>query len=197
MKRPFQTRLELINRAYSKWHSESRLSHLDLAASIVEASDEMGISSALNHVGITWSTAPDIDRRRATNSQILRRALGHHIEVCTGKEEALFEIERAIVAAMPADLRVEYLSSLYPGVVICKPLVGGPTDSDAESVIDAVLNEANEANVALFHYQRKPSYENATRAIKELNESINADQNSIAWVKADWDKQRKSMGEGA
>ena len=121
-----------------------------------------------------FTRTDDLHNDARVNSQRLFRDLGRHDED-SARPDRLFAIEPAIVAAMPEEIRLDYLNAVFglSGVVIRSRQVS-EADIDAPRMAAMLTKEQAEAQVAVIELGLTPDYSAAQKAHREVAEAVDA-----------------------
>jgi len=168
-----QSRLHHLMIAINRWRESPRCSQRVIASEIVSAVNETGLSALLEEEGITFRSSDDIYNDDRVNSQKIFRWFGQ-FEDSKIQLDTLFLVEQAIVAAMPEEIRLNYLNSIYSmaDVVIClKPQATVAIDVMMIAA-SSLIKENAEAQVAVIEAASNPDKVRVQKAHKELTESL-------------------------
>lgn len=165
-----------------------------VAQEIVEAVERLGISDDLHEQGITFTKTNNPANDMRVNAQKIYRWLGHYDGI-TNQDDKLFHVEQAIVAAMPEQIRLDYLNDLYAGCGVVITASQAPQATKATSLLHAIQIAIKESGEA--HAQALQAI-NDTKAIKkaeqEIEEAIVALQTMIASLKSNTTEKLKVVG---
>ncbi|WP_104403497.1 hypothetical protein [Vibrio penaeicida] len=168
-----QSRLRLLNSAINNWLELPKTSRATITAEIIEVVERIGLTSVLEEQGITFNQSDDIYNDMRVNAQKLFRWLGHYDGIHDFKDR-IWDIEQAIVAALPCDIRIQYLNDVYalPDLYI------GTTSQQKDHLncdrIAASLTKENmEAQLSVIELRDNPeSSPSIYKAHRELKESV-------------------------
>ncbi|MCH4294202.1 hypothetical protein MJ923_07775 [Shewanella sp. 3B26] len=182
-----KSRLELLMVAVHRWLELPRVSRAGLAAEVVAAVGSLGMERDLAREGISFAKTDDPYNDSRINAQKIFRWLGQYQE-CHPNPERLFHVEQALLAAMPAKLRVTYLNDVFglTGVTVV-----GDSCSDAQAIsleqMAAVLTKENsEAQIAVITLGPSPSREQLIECHRELKESRASTESSIMLLETEF-----------
>lgn len=142
-------RLCLLREAVDAWLSMASVNRNTVALEFLQTIEASGFDE------LEFSRRDDLSDRARVTAQKLFRWMGYD-EALEPSLERLFVIEALLLAAMPSLIRLEYLSKVYPFVVV-GPLL--PSDSDEVVMRTAALDYVernNDAQKALMDYVTEP-----------------------------------------
>lgn len=174
-----QSRLDTLTGCLNLWVHMTNKQHV--AASIVETLEKSGLSEALEVEGVSFiQPGEDLVDTSRKNAQKLWRWLGQYDGVETNKEK-IFDLEQVIVAAMPLDLRVAYLTNIYgdTGVAISPICVTKDQRIDMARMVQVMMKEDTDAHVALMDLAQNPNEQFAQRTKNEIREAISVHVNVL------------------
>lgn len=169
-----ESRLKLLVRAVNKWVDLPGKTRAIVCQEIVEALEVSGMKETLEAEGITFNTGGDLLNQMRVNAQKLFRWLGCYDEVHAFPDR-LFYVEPLILAAMPEDIKIHYLNSVYgpSGVTVCRLSIGEASDEfDLLKMVREITKENADAQVCLIDHSCSQSKETAKRAHEELSEAL-------------------------
>jgi len=180
MHRKTTNRLAILRRHLDRWAGQPRHNRQLVAELIVEKFIELGMADHLSGTGVEFSHSDDLSNDMRTHAQKLWRWLGA-FEECKPGPDKLWYIEQAIVAALPAALRVRYLHDVYAdaGITVAIDVLSGET----LMALDAVISEGADATRALVALVDGVDPGELATAEKELMESIGASQAALKHVR--------------
>lgn len=167
-------RLEILKKHLIEWQRLPDTSKRVLATHVVEACERLGIIEVLAIEGIKFSTHHNAYTQQTQNGQTLSRWLGEYND--SPQEDRLFHVEQAIVAAMPEQIRINYLSDVYNGCGICvtSPLSGEVSFSNIVQAVKKMTKESAEAESSAIDCMANNDIEISAKAIKEIDEAVAA-----------------------
>lgn len=168
-------RLGILTKHIARWLERNGVSQSVVAQEIVEEFRRIGLDKALQIDDIFFMDTGDVFTDVATNRQKIFRWLGlldNGAKKSTGR---LFLVEQAIVAAMPEDIRLNYLNEVFEDSCMCFS-----TDSmdrsmsrlDRSRIAESMIKEGSEAQIALLRLGDNPSFEQVENAYRELREAV-------------------------
>lgn len=176
-----QNRLALIRRYLDKWASSPRHNRQLVAEIVVEKFDQLGLKEQLAGTGVEFSHGDDAVGDMRAHAQKLWRWLGAYEEAKPAPDK-LWYLEQAIVAAMPQDLRLQYLRHVYAASGIS---VSHQFESNAAALtLDHLIKEQADAACSLVSLMDGVDPGELDKADKELHEALSATVSAINYVKA-------------
>lgn len=167
-----ESRLKLLVRMMNRWVDMPGKNRSIVCQEIVEAVDATGMRKTLEQEGIIFNSGGDLYHDMRVNAQKIFRWLGVYDEVHAFPDR-LFFIEPVIIAAMPGDLRTEYLNSVYAvsGVMVCNRTAGQGAGAGLQ-LLKAVMKEQSEAQVSLLDHESVQTVNSARKAHREISEAV-------------------------
>lgn len=167
-----RARLDLLNMAVAKWMQQPKTSRTVVIGQIVDAVERCGLTETLAHEGVTFNTSDDAYNDLRVNGQKLFRWLGLYDGI-NSFPERLWVIEPAMLAAMPNDIRVEYLNAVFgvSGVFVCNRSTEDG-DLDRVRLAASLTKEQMEAQLSVIELSANPAVQAAEAAHKEVSEAV-------------------------
>lgn len=175
MKNKSQNRLAILNRHMNAWAELPRTNRQLVAELVVEQFQAMGLGEYLAGTGVDFKTTADAASDMRTRAQKINRWLGNY-EDQPASPDRLFYLEQAMVAAMPEQIRLDYLGEVYQhaGVSVCA--LGESDKASMENMVQALIKENSEAQMALLGLSENSSPEDVEKVLREMAESEAATQ---------------------
>ncbi len=171
-----RSRLEILIKAINRWLELPKTSRSIITSDIVVAVAECGLTEILEKEGITFNLSDDPYNDMRVNAQKIFRWLGQY-EGTHAFPDRLFYIEPAILKAMPEEIRLEYLNSVYG---VTDVYIGAKQKKcnkiNAEKMAKSINKEHSEAMDATLELGNSPSNEKIITAHRELMESAATSQ---------------------
>ncbi|MEH6814548.1 MAG: hypothetical protein V7677_18590, partial [Motiliproteus sp.] len=156
MKHQSQTQMELLVAYFDRWRQLPKMSKALVCQEIVEAYFKHGYDKILHPEGISFAQTHDIYNDMRVNSQKIGRWLGQDASQ-QYNHERLFEMEPVIVAAMPENLRISYLSDKYSHSGLIIAISQGKGEAMNPNEMAATLTkEHSEATIAVLKLGDNP-----------------------------------------
>jgi hypothetical protein len=176
-----QNRLALIRRYLDRWSAMSRHNRQIVAEIVVEKFNELAMQEFLAGTGVEFSHSEDLCGDMRAHAQKLWRWLGAYEEVKPAPDK-LWYVEQAIVASMPADMRLQYLNDVYANasVQVALKIDAGQTLLAFEHLVQ----EQAEATKSLAALLDGIDPGELDRAERELTEALGATASALSHVKA-------------
>lgn len=176
-----QNRLALIRRYLDRWSAMPRHNRQIVAEIVVEKFNELSMSEFLAGTGVEFSHSDDLCGDMRAHAQKLWRWLGAYEEVKPAPDKLWF-VEQAIVAAMPAEMRLQYLNDVYTKASVHVSL---RIDSGQTLIaLEHLIQEQADATKSLAALLDGIDPGELDRAEKEISESISASLSALNHVKA-------------
>lgn len=154
-------RLDALRYAVDRWLSRGDVNRNAVALEFLE------VLSQLDFAEVSFSEHPDLYERSRAVAQKLFRWLGsdEHVSADLGR---LFQIEALLVEALPADIRLDYLSRVYPSVMVATRVVDDlDTLALRQPALDLVSRQ-NASQQALLDYVTEPSHKALAMVVKDV-----------------------------
>ncbi|MGE4259982.1 hypothetical protein [Shewanella sp.] len=184
-----KSRMALLESAVHRWLELPKVSRRVLAAAVVDAAKQLGFTELLAAEGITFANTADPYNDGRINAQKIFRWLGQY-EENNPMPERLWHVEQVLLAAMPLDLRLQYLNAVY---AVCRVTVVADGVSDGVVVARgymamaaAMTKENAEAQVAVIDLGAEPSKQQVVQCHQELRESRATTQASIDLLETEY-----------
>jgi hypothetical protein len=167
-----RSRLQQLIFAINRWLELPKCSRSIICGAIVEAVDELGLADVLAKDGITFNRTDDLYNDMRVNAQKIFRWLGQY-EGTHAFPDRLFHLEQAILAAMPENIRLDYLNDIYGmmGLVVCSSQ-SSTTGIDSSRMAATLTKEQMEAQVSVIELGIAPEFGAAKRAHREVSEAV-------------------------
>lgn len=170
------SRLDFLMMAIHRWLELPKVSRSIAAAEIVGAVERLGMVAVLANEGITFNKSSDPYNDSRVNAQKIFRWLGQYQEN-HAMPERLWFVEPIILAAMPEQLRLQYLNDVYSccGVTVVSNCNQHDSDEiELTNVAIFLTKEHSEAQIAVMQLNHIESPANIMAAHKELREAAGA-----------------------
>ena len=170
-------RLDLLGKHMRTWLDMPGVSLTSMAMEIVDRFSAIGLDHGLQIEDIFFMRTDDVCTDADTNRQKIFRWLGWLDNGQKRSPARLFFVEQAIVAAMPEDIRIDYLTEVYidSGVSFYAGTQGNTVDLDTGLV--SLMKETSEAQIALIKLAKDPAMKG--EALRELKEALAAHENLL------------------
>ncbi|MBO1894201.1 hypothetical protein HNW13_000075 [Shewanella sp. BF02_Schw] len=167
-----KSRLDLLMVAIHRWLEMPKVSRSIIAAEVVASVDALGLAGALAKEGISFNCTSDSYNDARVNAQKIFRWLGQYQEN-HAMPERLFHVEQVILAAMPQQLKLNYLNAVYAMVGVTVVADHGLSSAEINTATLAIslTKENAEAQVAVIQLGDAPNREAVIAAHRELSES--------------------------
>ncbi|ABE56542.1 hypothetical protein Sden_3266 [Shewanella denitrificans OS217] len=175
------SRLSLLMKTIHRALELPKMTRFALAMDFVAAVERLGFTEVLADEGISFARSQDVHNDARVNAQKLFRWLGQY-EGQHPQAERLFHVEQALVAALPAHLRTQYLNDVFScvGVTVIADQVTDGAVFKVSEMAASLTKENSEAQVAVIHLGNEPQREQLIAAHRELKESAATTQASMA-----------------
>tara|TARA_R110001599_G_scaffold339851_1_gene559739 strand:- start:29876 stop:30463 length:588 start_codon:yes stop_codon:yes gene_type:complete len=175
-----QSRISILRSSIRKWLEIPKVSRKVIAVEVVERINSLGFKETLADMAISFANTDDHYHDARVNAQKLFRWLGESDEGIYENADSLWHIEQAVVAAMPEDIRVGYLNSIWSitGSHITKSCKSenSPSEIHFPSLLINVIKECSEGQIALAELPNATSINELKSHQTEIAESIAAFQ---------------------
>lgn len=179
--RSTQNRLAIIRKYLDHWASQSRHNRQIVAEIIVETFQKLDLQQHLAGTGVEFSHGDDLVGDMRAHAQKIWRWLGAYEEVKPSPDK-LFYFEQAIVAAMPQEMRLQYLNEVYSSAKVAVSLVIELGETLA--AFEALVQEQADATKSFAALIDGVDPGELDRAEKELNEALHATLGALNHIKA-------------
>ena len=167
-----RSRLDLLMFAINRWLEQPKTNRSNIAAEIVQAAEDCGLTEQLANEGIVFNCTEDIYNDMRVNAQKIFRWLGQY-DGLHPFHDRLWHIEIAILGAMPEDLRLNYLTDVYSliGVLVCARQQGG-NRIDVTRMAASLTKEQMEAQISVIELGASPDLSATKTAYREVSEAV-------------------------
>jgi len=174
-----ESRIDLLKAAIKKWLELPKVSRPVIAIEVAEQIHDHGFKDVLADMGISFANTGDVHHDARMNAQKLFRWLGEYDDGIYVNFGGLWQIEQAIVKAMPEDIRSYYLNSVWSitGAHVTKSCTSDESNNYAPhlpSLLSSVIKESAEAQIAIVELSQNPSLKDLAKHKQEITESIAA-----------------------
>ena len=179
-----RTRFERLTIAIDAWLKKSDVDRQIMTILVAEHAKQLGFTQLLASEGITFNEGGNPSDNIRANAQKFFRWLGYSQEN-KAKPGYLFALEHIIVAAMPEQIRLDYLNDVYgiAGVTAVSKLPATNNDGLAANDISAALTKEHaEAQISIIKMSSDPSLTQAKKAKRELSEAIAMGQCALSAI---------------
>ena len=169
-------RLDILKLYIERWAKEKKLSRQAIAMDIVDEFMKAGLDQATADEDIFFHNNGDAYTVANAAQQKIFRWLGI---LADGEKRCitkLFFIEQAIVSAMPAHLRVDYLNEIYLNARISAPLESDCEETNVKEMLVSMTKENAEAQVAVIQLPDNPTLLQLKGTRKEVAEAVSSNQ---------------------
>lgn len=192
-----KSRLKKLIKAINQWQELPRSSMSNISIEVVQSCHTLNMMEALNDVGIFFKESDNPVDDARINAQKLFRWLGTYDEHVM--PDRLFYVEPAILHAMPAQIRREYLNSVYSGIGVFIELndncISDEETLNTAQVAQSITKENSEAVVAVLGITDKPSNNQVIDTHRELMESAAVSQQGAQLLETKYPQLFSNQGE--
>ncbi|WP_431688936.1 hypothetical protein [Hahella sp. NBU794] len=178
-------RLVILTKHLNRWLEKANVSQTAAAQEIVEQFRALGLDKELQAEDIFFMDTGDVFTDANTNRQKIFRWLGYMDNGTKKSMGRLWLVEQAIVAAMPADIRVAYLNEVFGDCGVCISSLSQDRSCsrlDVSRVVESMIKEDSEAQIALLKLGVSPTPAQVCDAHLELRESVGTQLAVLDWL---------------
>ena len=161
----------LLSAVQESRESPRKIPRETFTQNVVEAVESLGLTEELLKHGVAFVNTDNPHYNMRQNAKNMFRWLGDTTD--SGCPEKIFRMYRAIIKALPPEIRIEYMNDQYgeAGVFCCLPVEAEEFDGEFKNAASLLTKEYSEAVIAALDVNDDSDHRQLLKLQKEAREA--------------------------